>query len=134
MANQVRPYFISLGRRFLLPSDYQIMISPGKGRHGTDGHRGKQACLVQFIYRLVYSKKVKPGIGNFDFKIFDHSPLGSKVLQAMASYDPEWGINFLDTMRKYFNEMTECFMQFYIPPGTQSTDIQARARYCKYFN
>ena len=109
------------------------MVSAGKGRHGKDGHRGKQSCLIQFIHRLIYSKKVKPGIGNFPFKLFEHSPLGSKVIQAMASYDPEWGINFLDTMRKYFKVMVENFMKFYVPPGTNASDIQSLSRYCKFY-
>ena len=108
------PYFVSLGRRFKLPSDLRIMVSPGKGRHSSDGNKGKQAAVVQFLYRMLYSEKVKPGLGNFSMSLFTISPLGGKILEAMGSYDREWGPNFLDTMRKFMKEFSECFMTFYV--------------------
>ena len=121
LANSMRFNFVTLGRRMLLPNDADaaITVCAGKGRHSQDGAKGKMACLVQFLYRLLYARKVKPDLGNFEFKIFKLSPLGVKVIEAMAHYDPEWGINFIDTMRKFMNIFTTGFMRFYIPPETE---------------
>ena len=116
LANQVQPYFTSLGRRFKLPYDCTLLVSPGKGRSSVDGQKGKQAAVIQLLYRMLYSEKVKPGIGNFPMKIFLVSPLGAKLLEAMGSYDNEWGPNFLDTMRKFMKEFSDCFLEFYLPP------------------
>ena len=104
------------------------MVSPGKGRHSTDGSKGKQAAVVQLIYRMLYSSKVKPDLGNFAMLLFDISPLGAKILEAMGSYNREWGPNFMDTMRKFMKEFSECFMTFYVAPNS---DLQRMARYCK---
>ena len=125
MADQIQPFFTSLGRRFKLPSDLTITVSPGKGRSSTDGQKGKQAAVVQFIYRLLYSRQAKPGVGTFHMKIFEISPLGAKILEAMASYDREWGPNFMDTMRKFMAEFSECFLRIYVAPESQ---IQVLAR------
>ena len=119
MANQIQPYFTSLGRRFKLPSDLTITVSPGKGRSSVDGQKGKQAAVVQLLYRMLYSRKVKPGIGTFSMKLFDVSPLGAKLLEAMGSYDREWGPNFLDTLRKYMLEFSENFLAIYVAPESQ---------------
>ena len=95
------------------------MVSPGKGRSSTDGQKGVQAAIVQFLFRLLYSRKVKPDLGNFPMKIFEISPLGGKIMEAMASYDREWGPNFLDTMRKFMKEFSECFLRIYVAPESR---------------
>ena len=130
LGNQVQPFFTSLGRRFKLPSDLTVVVSPGKGRSSTDGQKGKQAAVVQFLYRLLYSRKIKPDLGNFPMKIFEVSPLGAKVLQAMGSYSREWGPNFLDTMRKFMKEFSTCFLDIYVAPESQ---IQVLSRDGKSF-
>ena len=126
MANQIQPFFTSLGRRFKLPSDLTITVSPGKGRSSTDGQKGKQAAVVQVLHRLLYSRKVKPDLGNFPMKLFDISPLGAKILEAMGSYDREWGPNFLDILRKFLKELSNCLLEIYVAP---ESNIQVLSRF-----
>ena len=96
-----------------------VTVIPGKGIHSTDGKKGIMSCTTQFLHRLLYGIGIKPDKGSYDFHIFELSPLGCKVLEACAEYDPEWGTNFLDTMRKIINRMTDRLMRLYIPPKTE---------------
>ena len=124
------PMYNSLGQQFQLPSNQAIAISAGQGYHSRRGYAGQMSCVIQIIYRILYSRPIAMSVNDYELKLFDISPLGSILLQELSRFNVDYGdYNLFQSLKLVFRYMAEEMVRLYVPPNSNQNRYDANGEY-----